>query len=200
MRKEELLFNFSLGGSILLWGVMGIYSDFQESLSIVRISSSFLNFFIAYLILTRKPLKKAGSYKAILISLPSFLFGGFLFKMSQPLTDWNLYVEIIFVIGLLFTIISFFYLGKNFSIFPSLRDISTKGPYSLVRHPGYLGESLMIFACCLISGGLHSYFIFLLFLFFIGWRINEEEELLSKCEIYKCYCSKVKWKFLPFIF
>lgn len=199
MKRAEFIINVSLGVSIIFWGLIGAYEALFGTYSIVRLFSAVLNLFLGCFLIFRKPVLKSGSWKSILISLPSFLMGGLLFKMAHPFQNWPLILEITFVTGVLFAILSFSYLGTNFAIFPSLRSISTGGPYRFVRHPGYASEIIMVVACCLANLTALSVIVLITFFVFLYFRIEEEEKLLSQSTDYLTYKSLVKWKLLPFL-
>ena len=127
------------------------------------------------------------------------IHNGLLFKMAHPFQNWPLLLGIVFVVGVLFTLLSFSHLGKNFAIFPSLRSISTGGPYRLIRHPGYASEILMTLTCCIANLTIVSVLILIVFIVFLCIRIEEEEKLLSESEDYLRYKSLVKWKLLPYL-
>jgi protein-S-isoprenylcysteine O-methyltransferase Ste14 len=199
MKKDEYILNLFIGISIVIWGIIGLYDGVIGQFSIVRFCSSFLNLCIGLFFIFRSPIIKSGSNFSILISIPSFLCGGLLFKMAHPFDTWPLLLEITFVIGVLFALISFLYLGKNFAIFPSLRSISLKGPYRCVRHPCYISELVMTFSCCMAHVSFCTITVFILFILFLYFRIEEEEKLLSNSAIYVNYKSNVKWKLIPYI-
>lgn len=201
MKKNELLINICLGCSLIYWGIAGFYTsnDTYESIPIIRIFITALNVLVGILILFRKPVLLNASLQANLISLPSFLCGGLLFKFAKPLFLWEAYIEILFIFGGSLTFISFLCLGRNFSILPKMRKIVSKGTFRWVRHPAYLGEMLMLLACLLSSDKWFSWVIFLLFIPSLVFRIQAEEKLLSKNEVYLNYKKEVKWRLIPFI-
>jgi len=84
------------------------------------------------------------------------------------------------------------------NLFPGLRSIVSSGPYNIVRHPGYLGELIMIFACAISIINMTSIIIFVFFVFSLLIRINVEEIVLSQSIDYLKYKEKVKWKLFPF--
>jgi len=197
MQKGELIINFSLGGSLIFWGVAGFFQS--PEYSIIRIFITVLNLFVGSLIVLRKPVVKLGSLPSILISLPSLICGGLMFKLAPVPSNWNVYQESVFVLGGMVMLISFLFLGRNFSILPGLRQIVSKGPFLVIRHPAYFGETIMLLACLLAGTSLYSMLTLLIFIPSLVLRINAEEKLLAKDESYLIYQSKVKWKLIPYV-
>jgi protein-S-isoprenylcysteine O-methyltransferase Ste14 len=70
-------------------------------------------------------------------------------------------------------------------------DLITKGIYSKIRHPMYLGFILWLIGLPVFYGGLFS---FILSVLFIGnilfWRTMEEKELEKRFMFYKAYRKK----------
>lgn len=196
---NEKLFNKILGLNIILWGIAGLLSSLKDDISAVRLCITIINFVVGFLIFFRK--------KAIIttsvLSNPHWIIvlvcNGVIFRISHPLHQWSFATEFLFVFGALFTIISFFYLGSNFSIRPSARGVSSLGTYKIVRHPCYLGESLMTLACVIASNNYYALLIFVLLLAFQAWRILEEEKILQSLPEYIRFCEKIKWRLIPFV-
>ncbi len=199
-KHGERIANILFGISLIYWAYAGFVLHFDNSsIPIVRIFISLLNFTIGLLILFRKFVIINGSLKSILISLPSLLLGASLFKLALPISQWSIYSSSFFIFGAIITIISFLFLGRNFAIFPSRRQIVSNGLYSIIRHPSYLGEMIMISVCALAAESYLSLFIFLLFIPAMVFRINTEEELLLQDIEYLEYCIDTKWRLIPFI-
>lgn len=78
------------------------------------------------------------------------------------------------------------------------QKVISNGPYSAVRHPMYLGGSLMYLATPIALGSYVAIFPFLLWLPLICYRIkNEEEVLCRELKGYREYMKKVKYRIIP---
>jgi protein-S-isoprenylcysteine O-methyltransferase Ste14 len=96
-------------------------------------------------------------------------------------------------------------LGKFFSeavrILPEHKLI-TRGPYSLIRHPIYLGEILFVFSITMIANSLYGFVIMLVIIPpIILNRIRIEEKILVSRfgQEYLEYTHKTK-KLIPYIY
>ena len=200
MTKEELVINWGFGLSLISWGVAGFFFNLDDiTNSSVRIFVTLLNLTVGFLLIYRKPVVVSGSVHSILVSLPSLICGGLMFKLSRPLHLWEGYCEVIFIFGGIITFTSFLFLGRSFAILPNMRQIVSKGTFRIIRHPAYFGESLMVIACLMAGKSLISLIPFVIFIPGILFRIREEERLLSKNISYQQYQQTVKWRLLPFI-
>jgi protein-S-isoprenylcysteine O-methyltransferase Ste14 len=80
---------------------------------------------------------------------------------------------------------------------PGQKVIST-GPYALVRHPMYLGTSIMWLATPIALGSYWALPVFLILPIVLVYRIrNEEEVLLRELPGYREYTQKVRYRFIP---
>lgn len=200
MKPTDKLLNICFGFSLIYWGLAGFYFTFEDSgASFLRIFITLLNITVGILILFRKPANKTISINSILISLPSLICGGLLFKLSTELSFWSVLTEILFIFGGTLTFISFLFLGRSFSIFPGIRQIVDRGVYQIVRHPAYLGESIMIAACLIEAKSSISIIPFIIFIPSLIIRINEEERLLMTTIKYQNYKKNVIWKIIPYV-
>ena len=200
MNSKERILNILLGLSLLYWSFAGFYAAYATAqITRIAILISLLNFTVGLLIIFRMPLIKAATSTALLISLPAFIAAGLLFKLAKPAMAWTDTAEILFISGGAITIISFLFLGKSFAILPGMRIVVSKGMYRLVRHPAYLGESLMVIACLLSAETYWSILVFSFFVPGIILRIRAEENLLFKSPYYAQYASRVTKRLIPFV-
>jgi protein-S-isoprenylcysteine O-methyltransferase Ste14 len=81
---------------------------------------------------------------------------------------------------------------------PGQRVIST-GPYGIVRHPMYLGNSLMFLFTPLALGSYFALPAFVLLIPFIVVRLlNEEKVLRQELPGYSEYCLRTRFRLIPF--
>jgi len=76
----------------------------------------------------------------------------------------------------------------------------TTGLYSVVRHPMYLGFSLIFCFTPIILGSWMAFIPAVCILFLLTFRIKNEEQFLQKgLEGYTEYMEKVRWKLIPYV-
>jgi protein-S-isoprenylcysteine O-methyltransferase Ste14 len=79
------------------------------------------------------------------------------------------------------------------------RVIST-GPYSIVRHPMYAGAIVMLIGVPLALGSWWGLIAVVPMVLVVAWRLLDEEAFLAKqLAGYTEYCSKVRYRLVPFI-
>ena len=88
-------------------------------------------------------------------------------------------------------------LGQSFGIAPADRGLVINGPYSLVRHPLYLGELILRGALLLGTAPLDGAVALIILLMVQVLRIVREEKVIAG---YSDYASHVRWRLIPFIF
>lgn len=196
MKTQERIFNWLMGASMIWWAIMGLL---QDGITPIRAGVSGLNAVIGILFILRFRQQIAGNLKSILISLPSFVVAGLSFRLSPSGAIWAVAPTVLFLVGVSVAMVSFLFLGRNFAILPAVRSIVTCGPYTWVRHPAYLGELLMVAACCWAIGQWYALLLLMALVAMIVLRIHAEESVLAEKLSYQHYSSHIKWRLLPFI-
>jgi protein-S-isoprenylcysteine O-methyltransferase Ste14 len=75
-----------------------------------------------------------------------------------------------------------------------------EGPYNYVRHPGYVGFILMLFATPIALGSLYGIFMSGIVTGILMVRTALEDKTLRKeLDGYEDYAGKIKYKLVPFI-
>lgn len=91
------------------------------------------------------------------------------------------------------------YLSRTIEVQDGQKVVDT-GLYGIVRHPMYSATILLFLSMPLVLGSLPSFVIMLVYIPLIIKRIrNEETVLLKGLDGYADYCSRVKYKIIPFI-
>jgi protein-S-isoprenylcysteine O-methyltransferase Ste14 len=78
------------------------------------------------------------------------------------------------------------------------QSVISTGPYALVRHPMYLGTSIMWLATPVALGSFWALPVFLILPIVLVYRImNEKEVLLRELPGYREYTQKVRYRLIP---
>ena len=74
------------------------------------------------------------------------------------------------------------------------------GTYSIVRHPMYLGFSVLFCVAPVVLGALYSLIPAVCISILLSFRIRNEEQVLGKgLRGYGAYAAKVKYRLIPFV-
>ena len=80
------------------------------------------------------------------------------------------------------------------------QKVVSTGVYGFVRHPMYLGATLMFVGAPLLLGSMCGIFIGIALMILLVARIIGEEEMLAKdLEGYRDYLQKVRYRLIPFL-
>ena len=101
------------------------------------------------------------------------------------------------VVGVVLSQVARIYMGRSFGILPANRGVVSKGPFSIVRHPIYLGWLILTigFACSYPSG--RNVILIVASMPFLVWRIEMEEGLLALDSSYRAYQDRVRFRLWP---
>ena len=203
MISPPRIVDIAIGLSILGWATAGTWSNLGQRPLAILVVTSLLHFVVGILFMVRRSPSRQGDWKACLIAIPAVLVGGWVFKWAPH--DWNIPTQVLFVTGGVLAILSFAFLGRCFSILPAIRGIEIRGPYSIVRHPAYLGELAMVVACVLAAQPhrdgtpWEQLIVFIVALTFFVARILAEERLLLSSPAYQHYRRQVRWRLVPLV-
>jgi protein-S-isoprenylcysteine O-methyltransferase Ste14 len=104
-----------------------------------------------------------------------------------------LVADIIATAGLAYSVWGLAYLRRSFSIIPEARRLVTGGPYSLSRHPVYLGEVVAAIGVNLATAGWLGALAIVYFVTAELLRIRFEERVLAQAfpDQYPAYAQRV---------
>ncbi len=130
--------------------------------------------------------------------LGSFLGVGILLLPHQK-TSWEMQIvsTAMIVGGMSFAVYALFWLGRSVSVLSEARKLVTGGPYSIVRHPLYLGEETALIGVMLQFLSWTAFAVLLMQIGFQLYRMSFEEKVLSDAfPEYTDYARRVK-RILP---
>ena len=80
------------------------------------------------------------------------------------------------------------------------QKVISTGPYSVVRHPMYVGGLVFLLGIPPALGSWWGVVVFVPFTFALAWRILDEEKLLTKdLPGYAEYLARVRFRLIPFV-
>ena len=80
------------------------------------------------------------------------------------------------------------------------QEVITTGVYGIVRHPMYTATLFMFLSIPFVLGSWWAVPIFMLYIPIIVCRILDEEKLLkTELKGYADYCTKLRWRLIPFV-
>lgn len=88
-------------------------------------------------------------------------------------------------------------LGRSFGLLPAQRGLVMAGPYRVVRHPIYLGYLISHVGFLLANFSWLNFAVIASLYVAQVCRIAREEAVLSHCDEYRNYQSRVRWRLVP---
>lgn len=168
----------------------------------VEITFMLHNILMLSLFLIRK------SYKAIdknlwnqFIAIFAF-FSGMLFSGQTSTSNafLNSISEAVILVSYLIGMITLLNLGKSFGVLIANREIKTRGAYAIVRHPMYFTDILFRIGYIISHFNIFTVLLFIVTTACYIYRAILEERFLTLDDDYKYYATKVKYRFIPFIY
>jgi protein-S-isoprenylcysteine O-methyltransferase Ste14 len=104
-------------------------------------------------------------------------------------------------LGMIWQVWSKYTLGRSFGLLPAHRGIITSGPFRFVRHPIYLGYFIAHIGFLGANFSWHNILVFAGLYGLQILRMRREEKLLAAVSVqYRAYRTRVRWRFLPWIY
>lgn len=91
-------------------------------------------------------------------------------------------------------------LGRSFSILPAVREIRTRGPYRIVRHPIYLALFLTDVGLVLSRPDSRTLSLAVLGITAHVVRVLQEESMWLRFSTYRQYRRRTRFRLVPFVF
>jgi protein-S-isoprenylcysteine O-methyltransferase Ste14 len=140
------------------------------------------------------------SFAAGLVTLLSVLGPPMLRTGDAPALAPDLVTTVLSAIGLAIAAVGKASLGRSFGLVPANRGVVVRGPYTLVRHPIYLGYLFTHVAFFAQYPNLWNAVVLLVADTALIVRALMEERVLSEDAEYQGYCQRVSWHLVPGVF
>jgi protein-S-isoprenylcysteine O-methyltransferase Ste14 len=142
-----------------------------------------------------------GVLPRIMAILGTYLSIALLMLPQQLHASWLLAVSAALILGgTAFAAYGLLFLGRSISMMPEARRLVTKGPYSIVRHPLYLGEEIAFFGAALQFLSVWTPFLLAGQVCCQLWRMHFEEKVLEgSFPEYAVYKTST-WRILPGVY
>ncbi|WP_194793117.1 methyltransferase family protein [Raineyella fluvialis] len=142
---------------------------------------AFYVLFVA-LLLTRSDAKAASPEILPRIAAYAGTFAPFLLAFAESMTvppSLSVIAVSIQALGLGFTLYSLAALRRNFGVAPQVRTLVRKGPYRYIRHPLYVGETVVLIGAVLMGPSWQKMAILIMIVTLQMYRAIQEERLIS---------------------
>jgi protein-S-isoprenylcysteine O-methyltransferase Ste14 len=149
-----------------------------------------------------RPVKKAAGFEPRISALiGAFMPYGLLFFQRRELSMmFEMVSTILILIGSAGAIAALYQLGRSFSVMAETRQLVTKGPYRLVRHPLYLTEWIALIGLFIQFASIWTGLLLAVqFVFQLRRMHNEEMVLAAGFPEYSTYCRNT-YRMIPGIY
>lgn len=164
-----------------------LHSDGAKIILVMNLLAKALMFafgilLICLLVVRRTPLRRPKSWAPRIIAFMGCYvgIGGLAMPINPPPSPWLFSSMLLIVGGTAFGFYSLMWLGRSVSIMPESRKLVTSGPYSLIRHPLYLGEQTALVGVALQCTTLWPKLLLVLQFICQLYRMRYEEQILTE--------------------
>jgi len=140
------------------------------------------------------------SLAARLVTLVSVVGPPLLRTGEAPALAPDVVTTVLSAIGLAIAAVGKASLGRSFGLVPANRGVVVRGPYTVVRHPIYLGYLFTHVAFFAQYPNLWNAVVLLLADTALIVRALMEERVLREDAEYQGYCQRVGWHLVPGVF
>jgi protein-S-isoprenylcysteine O-methyltransferase Ste14 len=102
------------------------------------------------------------------------------FHSAPPATGRQFAADVLLLIGTAGSIWSLWFLGRNVSVIAQARDLSSRGPYRLVRHPLYTAEMISALGLAIAAGTITAFAAWPVLCAMQTYRAGREEQILLR--------------------
>ncbi|HMJ85351.1 MAG TPA: hypothetical protein VK504_19345 [Vicinamibacterales bacterium] len=199
-RLTDLLARVLVGAQSTLLSI-NVLADFLRTGRLTGLLLLAGELLVVVLIVMRRPATLINrSFAAGLVTMVSVLGPPMLRTGDAPALAPDLVTTVLSAIGLAIAAVGKASLGRSFGLVPANRGVVVRGPYTLVRHPIYLGYLFTHVAFFAQYPNLWNAVVLLLADTALIVRALMEERVLSEDVEYQGYCQRVSWHLVPGVF
>jgi protein-S-isoprenylcysteine O-methyltransferase Ste14 len=155
----------------------------------------------AFCLIRPRPSAVMLDWRAIASGTGAFVLPALMARTKLSSDGFAYHAAIVFeFVGVTISQLGRVYLGQSFAVLPANRGIVSRGPFRLVRHPIYLGWTLLAMGFSMAYPSVWNLVLLAAGMSLMFWRIKLEEELLGADPSYRAYRSRVRWRMVPGVY